>query len=104
VSEARHLAWLREQGCCIADSQCSGPIHAHHVRRGTGCGMGKKPSDLFAVPLCASHHALGHQIGWQTFEAEYGIDLLAMAGLFVAMSPFLPGQDQAANARRAAVL
>lgn len=100
----RHLAWLRTLGCCIADSACSGPIQAHHVRWGTGGGMGKKPANDFAVPLCAAHHAAGHQMGWRTFEAENVIDLLAMAGLYASMSPHLLGQDRAANARRGAVL
>lgn len=100
----KHLAWLRTLGCCIDDGACSGPIHAHHVRQGTGGGMGKKPGSEWCVPICAAHHMRGHQVGWRTFEVEHVVDLLAMAGQFAAMSPFLTGPNQTDNQRRASVL
>jgi hypothetical protein len=87
----QHLAWIREQPCLIGLPCCMGVrVHAHHVRRwATGAGMGKLPTDAWAVPLCALHHREGHDRGWTTFEALHHVDLLAQARSFARWSPFL---------------
>lgn len=88
-----HLAWVRKHPCaCHNVSPCQGPgavIHAHHVRNGTGGGMGMKPHDRWTVPLCAMHHNELHARGHATFEARYGIDLRAIAVDLARFSPHI---------------
>jgi hypothetical protein len=48
------------------------------VRCGTDGGIGYKPSDRYAVPLCAEHHAEQHR-GELSFWAALGIDPLNVA-------------------------
>lgn len=84
-----HLAWIRSMPCAVHRHTCGQKTHAHHVRRATGGGTGHKPDDRWAVPLCCTHHAEGHQTGWVTFEAKYGVDLRAIAEGLAATSPYL---------------
>lgn len=79
-----HLKWVRGHECAVAKSRahgdCSDRIEAHHVREGAhGQGIGQKPDDSTAVPLCAAAHQRGHSIGWQTFESLYGVSLAKIA-------------------------
>jgi hypothetical protein len=53
--------------------------------------MGMKPDDRWTVPLCSRHHGEGHQSGWRTFEAKYGVDLRRQAERLAALSPALTG-------------
>jgi hypothetical protein len=48
-----------------------------------------KPSDKWAISLCAHHHREQHQIGERAFEAKYSIDLLMLAAEFARRSPHL---------------
>lgn len=72
-----HLEWVRGLPCSVAG--CMNAAHAHHVRTAANSGMGLKPDDKEAVPLCAAHHAEGHRIGWRSFEVKYNVDLKATA-------------------------
>jgi hypothetical protein len=83
-----HLAWIRTLGCLVPGC-AHRPVDAHHVRTCTGGGMGKKPGDEWCIPLCHTHHMAGHQMGWRTFEARYGLDLREAAECFAARSPAL---------------
>lgn len=77
-----YLAWLHTQPCLLTDEEpctCGGfldvvtkryAIHAHHV-----VSRGARGSDKGCVPLCATHHAEGHRIGWKTFQARHSVDL-----------------------------
>lgn len=58
---------------------CRGPVEAAHVRTGTDGGVGMKPSDRYALPLCADHHRRQHQIGERPFEKETGISMRSIA-------------------------
>jgi hypothetical protein len=50
------------------------------VRTGTdGGGIGVKPGDRYAVPLCAACHAKQHRIGELTFWSALHIDPLSVA-------------------------
>lgn len=89
-----HLAWIRSLPCRVGSRACGSITHAHHVRVGTGGGTGLKPPDRWAVPLCPRHHGEGHQTGWSTFEARYGLDLRAIAEGLAAASPFLQPGDR----------
>jgi hypothetical protein len=48
--------------------------------------MGQKPDDHRAVSLCAEHHQQVH-LGEATFQAQFGIDLQALADEFMRVSP-----------------
>lgn len=96
-----HLRWVRGHECAIAGKQqtrgewrldhwheCEGRMEAHHVREGDhGHGMGQKPDDSTAVPLCASAHKRGHDMGWQTFEKEWRVNLSDIAEQLWKQSP-----------------
>lgn len=86
---AKYLAYIRTHSCCRCGyPPGQGNIHAHHVRLGAGAGMGMKPSDYNAVPLCAACHAKNHNTGERTFwnemdiESPYVIIAGYMAGYF----------------------
>jgi len=82
-----YLIWLHETcDCVLADESpctCGGfldvvkrryAIHAHHTT-----SRGARGSDQTCVPLCATHHAEGHRIGWKSFEKRHGVNLKARA-------------------------
>lgn len=68
-----HLRFVRSFHCAIPG--CQGmPIEAAHVRLGSGAGIGQKPDDFRAVPLCGGpegHHARQHRQGEETFWRAY---------------------------------
>ena len=86
---AKHLRWIRQQPCAVQCGACVPRMHAHHVRTNTMAGIGRRPPDAWAIPLCALHHMEGHRIGWRTFEARYRIDLIALAIAMARLSPVL---------------
>lgn len=64
VRERGYLAFVRRLPCVAGlvegACHCHGPIHAAHVRFSIGRvvnpGMGSKPDDRYALPLCSRHH------------------------------------------------
>lgn len=65
-----HLSFVRTFHCAVPG--CVGrPIEAAHVRFGSGAGMGEKPHDWRAVPLCKECHTRQHQQGERTFWQAY---------------------------------
>lgn len=86
-----YLAFLRTQSCkgmCRYQEPNETNIEAAHVRLSNGGGMGLKPSDYRAVPLCHHCHAWQHKVGERTFWAEVGIDpdivIIALLGKWCA--------------------
>jgi len=74
----RHLAFVRQLPCVACGK--AAPLEAAHVRTGTdGGGIGVKPGDRYAVPLCAACHAKQHRIGELTFWSALHIDPLSVA-------------------------
>ena len=73
----QHLAFVRQLACVACGK--SAPSEAAHVRTGTDGGVGVKPGDRYAVPLCASCHAKQHRIGELTFWSSLRIDPLNVA-------------------------
>lgn len=81
------LAFVRRRQCCACGAPA--PSQAAHVRFGNpaigkrNSGIGEKPSDCWAVPLCADCHLdspeAQHQIGERAFWARIGIDPFALA-------------------------
>jgi hypothetical protein len=81
-----HLAFVRSFCCAV----CDGPrkTDAAHVRLGSGAGLGQKPDDWRAVPLCTGTdgcHARQHQVGEATFWN--GRDVEALIAAFIKASP-----------------
>lgn len=87
----RHRKWLRSHECVCTLSAtlaaCSGAIEVSHIRTAANSGVGLKPMDSSAVPMCSNHHRLYHQRGHQSFETYYGLDLAKLAAEFAAKTP-----------------
>lgn len=80
-----YLAYIRELPCIGCDQLPNEGCEAAHVRIGGGGGMGLKPSDYRAVPLCHGCHARQHSVGERTFWREVGREPdQFIAGLIVA--------------------
>lgn len=81
------LAFVRRRPCCACGAPA--PSQAAHVRMGCptigkrNAGIGEKPSDRWAVPLCADCHLdapdAQHRVGERAFWARVGIDPFALA-------------------------
>lgn len=65
-----YLEWLKTQECAAKHlGGCEGDIVAAHVRRiSNGSGVGIKPKEFSAIPLCHRHHMLQHQKGESEFH------------------------------------
>jgi hypothetical protein len=75
--KATHLAFVRQLSCVACGK--AAPSDAAHVRAGTDGGVGRKPSDRYAVPLCTTCHAKQHRIGELTFWSALRIDPVNVA-------------------------
>lgn len=85
---AGHLKWIRGHECsCAHWGSCDGKIEAAHVRAGTDGALGVKPSDCWAIPLCARHHFRQHSIGETAFEEIYKIKMKSIAEQLWSKSP-----------------
>src|ERR1700758_35927 len=73
----QHLAFVRQLPCVACGK--AAPSEAAHVRTGTDGGVGVKPGDRHAVPLCTVCHAKQHRIGELTFWSALRIDPLNVA-------------------------
>jgi len=73
----QHLAFVRQLPCVACGK--AAPSEAAHVRTGTDGGVGVKPGDRYAVPLCAACHAKQHRLGELTFWSALRIDPLNVA-------------------------
>ena len=60
-----HLRYVASQSCLVCDRR---PAQAHHLKFSQPTAMGRKVSDEFTVPLCATHHRDlhhgGNEQGW----------------------------------------
>ena len=82
-----HLTFIRSLPCAVCYGFKCGPSEAAHVRAENLCyakrnsGLGAKPDDSWAVPLCHAHHMEQHAGNEMNFWAEYQIDpfILALA-------------------------
>ena len=71
-----HQRWVRSHQCVVLGCK-DGPIQFAHVKsRGAGGG------DWYGVALCLGHHREQHDIGIETFQRKYGIDLYELAAEF----------------------
>ena len=82
----QHRRFIRSRRCCVP--VCFGRrIECAHVRTAANAGIAVKPPDWSCVPLCAEHHREQHQIGVESFESKYRIDLTAIAERCAQLSP-----------------
>jgi len=63
--DKKYIEFIKDQPCLVCCSP--GPSDPHRVRMGTDGGMGLKPSDKYAVPLCHTHHQVLHHYGERVF-------------------------------------
>ena len=63
-----HLRYVASQPCLVCGRS---PSQAHHLRFGQSRAMGRKVSDEFTVPLCATHH---HELHMRGNELEWWKD------------------------------
>ena len=82
IRAPNYLAFVRRHNCTCVEvdpTGCEGEIEAAHVRRGTDGGVGMKPSDCYALPLCSSHHRDQHSIGEPSFEKRHRFSMRDVA-------------------------
>jgi hypothetical protein len=70
----QHLVFVRQLPCVACGG--AGPSEAAHVRTGANGGVGVKPADRYAVPLCNACHMLQHGVGELSFWSALRIDPL----------------------------
>lgn len=85
--DGKYLNWLRKKPCHLCGS---GVAEAAHIRIGL-TGMGRKPDDAKAVPLCRAHHRTGeggiiaqHSMSEEAFWRMHGVDPFALASSYYA--------------------
>ena len=72
VRDKEHLRYVASQPCLVCGRS---PGHAHHIRFAQPRAMGRKVSDEWTVPLCATHHRALHTVGdEQKWWKERGIN------------------------------
>jgi hypothetical protein len=95
----RHLAFVRQLPCVACGK--AAPSEAAHVRTGTDSGVGIKPSDRYAVPLCSACHARQHRKGELTFWSALRIDPVNVAlRLWTVSSDIAAGERTVFRARQ----
>lgn len=86
LKSTAHRDWVRGHYCSVPGCQLM-PIEVAHVRRGSGAGIARKPSDAMTISLCREHHAEQHRIGEETFEKRHGFSMMEKAREFFRASP-----------------
>jgi len=77
VRNKEHLRYVASQPCIVCGRT---PAQAHHLRFAQPKALGRKVSDEWTVPLCASHHRALHNVGnEENWWKEKGIDPTAHA-------------------------
>ncbi len=77
VRDKDHLRFVGKQPCLLCGRK---PGHAHHLRFAQPRAMGRKVSDEWVVPLCATHHRALHTVGdEERWWEERGIDPIDQA-------------------------
>lgn len=84
-----HLDFVRGLPCVICHNDIE--TEAAHIRTGDpraakrATGMGERPDDTWAVPLCGKHHREQHTMSEDMFWRKYSLDPLSIAA-FLALS------------------
>jgi hypothetical protein len=59
IRDKKHLKFLSKLPCVVCGKE--GRTQAAHIRSGSQAGMGRKPSDSRAIPLCVECHTDQHK-------------------------------------------
>jgi hypothetical protein len=95
----QHLAFIRLLPCVACGK--AAPSEAAHVRTGTDGGVGRKPGDRYAVPLCTACHTKQHRLGELTFWSTLRIDPVSVAlRLWTVSSDVKAGERTVFRARQ----
>ena len=70
VRDPEYLRFVRSFPCLVCRQAWR--IEAHHFG---SKGIGQKPSDFNAVPLCRKHHREAHQLGPVRFQEQHRLDI-----------------------------
>ena len=107
----RHRSFVTKFVCvCFKAGNCAGPIQAAHLNtdelpeheRG---GQGLKPHDAWCFPACHFHHIEEqHRMGFEAFQAKYGINLYQVCRQLQRTSPCKAAWAEQDAARAAGVL
>ena len=78
-----YLDFIRQLPCCICgDSTTTEAAHIRFADRRAAkrpTGMGEKPSDVWALPLCGRHHREQHTMNERKFWIGKGLDPIFIA-------------------------
>ena len=66
-----YLDWVKSIPSCISGRPAD---DAHHIK-GHGMGGTTKAPDWATIPLTRDEHQRFHDIGWESWEREYGSQL-----------------------------
>lgn len=68
----RHIEAIKQRPCFVTHRMASDyeAVDPAHVRSLTMAGMGRKPHDMFVVPLIHSGHERQHQMGERAYWME----------------------------------
>lgn len=83
-----YLIWLRKRPCCICGKPA--PSDACHIRFASEAygkrpvGLGEKPDDKWAIPMCRECHTLQHSMNEREFYRERRILPLYLAAKLYA--------------------
>ena len=86
----KYLEFLRLAPCSLSGREghvCVGRVQAAHYRGSGDGGMGMKPGDQWAMPLCAGAHYQQHQIGEVAFEKLHRISMREICQMMWALFP-----------------
>src|SRR6516225_3828504 len=95
----QHLSFIRQLPCVACGR--AAPSEPAHVRTGTDGGVGIKPGDRYAVPLCTACHSKQHRIGELSFWSALRIDPLNVAfRLWIVSADLKAGERAVFRARQ----
>lgn len=68
IKSDAYLEYVRNLPSCISGRPSD---DAHHIK-GNGYGGTSKCSDIFTMPLTRDEHTILHNMGWLSWEREFG--------------------------------
>lgn len=110
VRDESHLAFIRQLPCLITGTRYN--VHAAHIRYADpryfkrAVGVGEKPNDMWAVPLCGHEHMDGpdaqHKQNERAYWEKRGIDPVAVAAALYCWSGDIEAGEQIVREFRSA--
>lgn len=87
IERAEKRVWPRHRRfvkghCCVVPGCDAQDVDFAHVQ-----SVGAGGHDSKGVSMCRRHHSEQHDLGIETFQSKYGIDLWAIAEAFTRASP-----------------